>query len=140
MVTFTFAIGGLPAGLWLVLAFILFSLLFGIGPQALSIIAWNKALAWGLQEDEPNSNDPMQRAFFTIEWGVALADVVVQSVAIVMALYGLMLQHWIGLVGGTVLFTILVYWPAAMRSSYGGSVIGHAGAVPLSSSSLLPRR
>jgi type IV secretory pathway TrbL component len=113
MAALTFDVGGLPTGLWLVLAFILFSLLFGVGGQALSVIAWDKALAWGLQEDEPNSDDPMQRAFFTIEWGIALADVVVQSIAILMALYGLLTRHWIALVGGTVLFTILLYYGLA---------------------------
>lgn len=113
MTAFTFEAGGLPVGLWLVLAFLLIGFLFGVAGQALSVIAWDKALDWGLQEDDPNSDDPMQRAFFAVEWGTALADVVVQSIAVLMALYGLLMRHWIGLLGGTVLFTILVYYGLA---------------------------
>lgn len=113
MTALTFEVGGLPIGLWLVLAFLITSLLFGVGGQAFSVIAWDKARAWGLQEDDPNSADPMQRAFFTVEWGLALTDAIVQSIAILLALYGLIMRHWTGLLGGTVLFTILVYYGLA---------------------------
>ncbi len=113
MTALTLEIGSLPIGLWLVLAFVIVSLLFGVGGQALSLVAWDRALAWGLQEDDPKSGDPMQRAFFAAEWGVALADLVVQSIAILMTLYGLFMRHWTGLLGGTVLFTIPVYYGLA---------------------------
>jgi len=113
MTTLTFEVGGLPIGLWFVLVLLVIALLFGVAGQALSVFAWDKALAWGLQEDDPNSDDPMQRAFFTVEWGLALADVIVQLIAILMALYGLLVRHWIGLLGGTVVLTIYVYYGLA---------------------------
>jgi hypothetical protein len=109
----TFEIGWLPLGLWIVLALLVVSILLGVIGQAISVVSWNRALAWGLQEDDPRSGDPMERSFFAVEWGLALADVVVQSIAIVLALYGLFTRHWIGLLGGTVLFTILVYYGLA---------------------------
>lgn len=113
MTTLTFEAGGLPVGLWIVVVLLVVALFFGIAGQALALIAWDKALAWGLQEDDPNSDDPMQRAFFTVEWGLALTDVVVQSIAILMALYGLLMRHWTGLLGGTVVFTIFIYYGLA---------------------------
>jgi len=87
--------------------------LFGVVGQAVSLIAWDKALDWNLQEDDPKSPDPMQRGFFAVEWGLALTDVVVQSIAVLMVLYGVLVQHWTGLLGGTVLFTIYVYYGLA---------------------------
>jgi len=113
MTALTFVVGGLPIGLWFVLVLLVIALLFGVAGQALSVFAWDKALAWGLQEDDPNSDDPMQRTFFTVEWGLALADVIVQLIAILMALYGLLVRHWIGLLGGTVVLTIYVYYGLA---------------------------
>jgi hypothetical protein len=113
MSVFTFQLGALPAGLWLVLAFLVLNFFFGIAGQALSILAWDKARAWGLQEDDPGSADPLQRAYFSVEWGLALADVVVQSIAFVMALYGLYTRHWTGLLGASILFTILAYYGLA---------------------------
>ncbi len=105
--------GWLPVGLWLVLAGRVSNISFGVRSQAISGFAWDKALAWRMQEDDPNSDDPMERSFFTVEWGVALADVIVQTVAILLALYGLLARHWTGLLGGTMLFTILVYYGLA---------------------------
>ena len=101
--------GGLPIGLWLAVASLAIDIVLGVAGQTLSVVAWDKALAWRLQEDDPNSSDPMQRAFFAAEWGTALTDAIVQSIAIALALYGIFAQHWIGLLGGTVIFTILVY-------------------------------
>lgn len=105
----TIEAGGLPIGLWLALVPLAVTLVFGVGGQILSVLAWDKALAWRLQEDDPNSADPMQRAFFAAEWGVAFTDAIVQPIALLLALYGIFAQHWIGLLGGTVIFTILVY-------------------------------
>jgi hypothetical protein len=109
----TFEAGGLPLGLWLVLVILVLGFLLGVVAQAISLISWRRALAWGLQEDDPASDDPMQRAFFTVEWGLALADVVIQSIAIGLALYGLLMHHWVGLLGGAMLFTIYIYYGLA---------------------------
>jgi hypothetical protein len=105
----TIEAGGLPIGLWLALLPLAICLLGGVGGQTLSVVAWDKALAWRLQEDDPNSGDPMQRAFFATEWGVAFADAILQPIALALALYGIVAQHWTGLLGGTVIATILVY-------------------------------
>ncbi len=113
MKALTVELGRLPLGLRIVLAVLVVSILLGVIGQALSVVSWNTALAWGLQEDDPRSEDPMERSFFAVEWGVALADVVVQSIAIMLALYGLFARHWTGLLGGTVLFTIFVYYGLA---------------------------
>ncbi len=109
----TIELGGFPSGLWIVLGFLVVSILLGVIGQAISVVSWKRALAWRLQEDDPTSSDPMERSFFAVEWGIALADVVVQSIAILLALYGLFMRHWTGLLGGTVLFTILVYYGLA---------------------------
>jgi hypothetical protein len=105
--------GGFPLGLWLVLVILVLGFFLGVVGQAISVLSWKKALAWGLQEDDPASDDPMQRAFFTVEWGLALTDVVVQSIAIGWALYGVLMGHWTGLLGGTILFTIYIYYGLA---------------------------
>jgi hypothetical protein len=89
MSIFTLEAGGLPVGLWLVLAVLLFCLVLGVGGQTLSVLAWDKALAWRLQEDDPKSSDPMERSFFAAEWGLALADAIVQPIAVLLALYGI---------------------------------------------------
>lgn len=106
-------IGWLPVGLWLVSIILVVGLLIGIIGQAISIVSWKTALAWRLQEDDPDSSDPAERAFFAVEWGTAAADVLVQSVAMVLAVYGLVAQHWTGLLGATMLFTIYVYYGLA---------------------------
>ena len=113
MAALTYEAGGLPVGLWIVLVLLIFGFLSGVVGQAISVLSWDKALAWRLQEDDPRSADPMQRAYFTVEWGLALTDVVVQSIAIALALYGLVTRHWIGLLGGTIVFAIYTYYALA---------------------------
>lgn len=110
MSSLTIEVGWFPLGLWIVLAFLVVSTVLGVIGQAISVVSWKRALAWHLQEDDPTSADPMERSFFAVEWGMALADVVVQPIAILLALYGLFMRHWTGLLGGTVVFTILVWY------------------------------
>ncbi len=110
MSLFTYQLGALPVGLWIALVVLLVvGVLFGVGGQGLSLLSWKKAVALGLQEDDPDSEDPLQRALVPVEWGVAAADVIVQSVGILLALYGLLAGHWVGLLGGTIVFTIYIY-------------------------------
>ena len=101
-------IGGLPAGLWLVGALLVWGAL-GFVTQAISVFSWKTALRLKLQEDDPESDDPLERALVPVEWGVALADVFVQGPALILAFWGLYARHWIGLAGATAMFVVLVY-------------------------------
>lgn len=102
-------IGRLPLGIWVVLVLLLFALIFGPGGQAISFISWDKAISLGLQEDHPDSRDVMERSLVPIEWGTAIADVILQTALILLALYGLIRKHWIGLAAGTMTFTVFMY-------------------------------
>ena len=54
-------IGNRPIGVWVALGAFAFYLVFGMGGQALSLIDWDLAVNWGLQEnslDDPEILEP----------------------------------------------------------------------------------
>ena len=101
--------GRFSFGIWVVLILLFIALLTGSAGQLISIISWDTARSLGLQEDNPNSVDPMERSLVPVEWGTAVADVILQTPVILLALYGIIRRHWIGLAGATMEFTILLY-------------------------------
>jgi hypothetical protein len=106
---FTKLTGRLPVGIWIVLALLIFAFIFGPGGQAVSVISWETAISIGLQEDHPDSKDVMERSLVPIEWGTAVADVILQTIVIMLALYGIIRRRWIGLAAATMQFIILIY-------------------------------
>jgi len=101
--------GKLPLGIWIVIIILVFDIFLGVVGQLITIISFETALSLGLQEDNPNSDDPIQRTLVPVEWGVAVADVILQTIGIILALIGIFRRHWVGLMGATVVFTILLY-------------------------------
>jgi|GEM_PF-507004 len=102
-------IGRMPLGIWVVMVLLFIALIFGTGGQTLSIISWDTANSLGLQEDHPDSKDVMERSLVPVEWGTAMADVILQTLVILLAMYGIIRKHWIGLATATIEFGILIY-------------------------------
>jgi len=98
-----------PMGIWLVFILLIMAFFLGVGGQGLSVISWDTALSLGLQEDDPESENVMERSLVPIEWGTAMADVILQTTFILLAFYGLLRRHWIGLAAATMQFTVYVY-------------------------------
>ena len=98
-----------PMGIRIVFVLLILAFIFGVCGQAVSVIAWNTALSLGLQEDDPKSENLMERSLVPIEWGTAMADVILQTTFILLAFYGLLRRHWIGLAAATMQFTVYVY-------------------------------
>jgi hypothetical protein len=105
----TKSLGRFPAGIWVVLALLILGLIFGVAGQAISVISWDLARSLGLQEDNPQSEDPMEQSLVPIEWGTAVTDLVLQTTFILLALYGIFRRHWIGLAAATAQFTVYAY-------------------------------
>lgn len=105
----TAPLGALPIGIWVVGVLLAISLLVGSVGQLISVVSWEKARSLGLQEDDPKSADPMERSLVPVEWGTAVADIILQTAAIILAFYGIVQRNWLGLFGATMEFTILLY-------------------------------
>ena len=109
MNSLTKPMGRYPLGIWVVLALLTVTFIFGVGGQGLSAVSWDIAYSLGLQEDSPTSENVMERSLVPIEWGTAVADVILQTALVLLALYGLFRRHWIGLTAATMQFTVYTY-------------------------------
>ena len=98
-----------PIGIWIVFVLLILAFIVGVCGQGISLISWNTAISLGLQEDDPKSENVMERSLVPIEWGTAMTDVILQTTFILLAFYGLLHRHWIGLVAATMQFTVYVY-------------------------------
>ncbi|MBN1202954.1 MAG: hypothetical protein JXJ20_13980 [Anaerolineae bacterium] len=101
--------GRYPLGIWIVWALLIVLLFLGIIGQLISVASWDTALDIGLQEDDPDSKDALEQSLVPVEWGVAVADLLLQTPALLLAALGILRKHWIGLLGATAEFTILLY-------------------------------
>ena len=84
-----------PMGIWVVFILLIMAFFLGVGGQGLSVISWDTALSLGLQEDDPESENVMERSLVPIEWGTAMADVILQTTFILLAFYGLFRRRWL---------------------------------------------
>ncbi len=89
-----------PLGIWIALFAMLFCLLLGGGGQVLSLLHWDLAMRLGLQENDPDSADIVQRIFAQGEWGVCLVDTLLVVPLLVVGLVGILCRRFWGLVAG----------------------------------------
>ena len=93
-----YTIGSRPLGIWIALGCMLFSLLMGGGGQTLSVIDWDRAMALGLQENDLNDPDIVERVLTHVEWGVAAGDVVVTVPLLILGLVGVACRRRWGMI------------------------------------------
>lgn len=103
-------IGRFTLGIWIVLLILLtlgvFSIFFA---QGLSLISWDTALSWGMQEDSRYSTDIVERTIGAISQGEAAADVLIQGALTIVTLIGILLRRQFGYIAGIGQAIIWIY-------------------------------
>jgi len=103
-------IGRFTLGIWIVLLILLtlgvFSIFFA---QGLSLISWDTALSWGMQEDSRYSTDIVEKTIGAISQGEAAADVLIQGALTIITLIGILLRRQFGYVAGIGQAIIWIY-------------------------------
>jgi hypothetical protein len=103
-------LGLFPIGIWAVLAMLLVGGgVFTIFGQAFSLLNWEAALRFRLQEDSRTSQDPVEKTMGAMSQGEAFADVIVQGTLVVLAFAGILMRHPVGFVAGVAQGVIWVY-------------------------------
>lgn len=102
-------IGKYPNGVWLALIALLLAFLGWI-MQAYSLINWENAVAFGLQNGSFNG-DSLDVAQATKEKGEAIADLLWAFPITIIAFVGLLKRRFIGFVAAMMTFAICVYFP-----------------------------
>lgn len=103
-------IGRFPLGIWIVLVLILtLGVYFTFVGQAVSLISWDTAVSWGMQEDSPQSADTMVRTMVAVSWGEAGADVLIQGSLIILTVIGILLRRRFGFITGIMLSAVWIY-------------------------------
>lgn len=103
-------IGRLPLGIWIVLVLILtLGVYFTFAGQAVSLVSWDTAVSWGMQEDSPDSADTVAKVMVAVSWGEAVADVLIQGSLIVLTVIGILLRRRFGFITGIMLSAVWIY-------------------------------
>ena len=98
-----------PVGIWL--AFIaLFLIFFAWIMQAYSLLDWDSAVKFGLQ-NESFTGDTTERAMADVERGIAIADLLWSLPLTVIAFVGIIRKRFIGFVAAMMTFAVCVYFP-----------------------------
>ena len=101
--------GAYPAGVWIALVALIFTLLAWI-MQFYSLINWEGALDLGVQ-NESFQGDPVEQALANVEKGIALADMFWALPLTIIAMLGLLRRKLFGMIAAMMDFSICVYFP-----------------------------
>ena len=98
-----------PKGVWVAIIALMFSGL-AWGMQAFSLLNWEMAVKFGLQNENFDGNI-VEQALANVERGVALADMVWALPLTILAFIGLIRLKFYGLFTGAMVFAISIYFP-----------------------------
>ena len=103
-------LGRFPLGIWIVLVLILTLGVYStFAGQAISLISWDTAVSWGMQEDSPDSADMVAKVMVAVSWGEAAADVLIQGSLIILTVTGILLGRRFGFITGIMLSAVWIY-------------------------------
>lgn len=115
-------LAGHPLGIWVAIFAILFTLIAAGGGQVLSLVDWDLAVRLGLQEYDRHAADLTQRALAEVEWGTALADVLLILPLLGAGLIGVLCRRYWGMLLAMMGAACWVY----MFLAYGAQRVGLA--------------
>ncbi len=99
--------GGLPAGVWVIVAFHVLSLVLWLFGQTGAVVSYDTVAAWGLQE----SRDALDPVIVEVNRAIGLTDTIVMLPLFVVAAIGLVRRRFFGAVTSWLAFGMTLYWP-----------------------------
>ena len=106
----TKSIGSFPLGIWIVLVLVIvLGAIFGLIGQGLSLFSWETAVVIGLQEDQRDSPDIVERTMGAVSQGEAYADVLIQVSLVFITVIGILRRRYFGFIAGIGLSIIWIY-------------------------------
>jgi len=125
--------GRLPPGIRAIVAFHLLNLLLWSVGQTGALLDYDRIAEWGLQ-DARSLVDPV---IVQVNQGIALADTIVMLPLFALAVVGILMKRFFGLVVSWLALGVTLYWPVVYWSSQ--SFYSQAGTlhVPVASATVI---